>query len=64
MKDNVLSTDKFLTLGLKKEDVKNTFLNRKAVSEETNLIKYSYSLKGHRNTINYPLRKYKNIFNL
>ena len=64
MKDNVLSTDKFLTLGLKKEDVKNTFLNRKAVSEETNLIKYSYSLKGHRNTINYPLRQYKNIFNL
>jgi hypothetical protein len=28
MKDNFLSTDKFLTLGLKKEDAKNTFLNR------------------------------------
>lgn len=58
MKDNFLSTDKFLTLGLKKEDAKNTFLNRQAVSEERNLNKYSHSLKGHRNTLNYQIQKY------
>lgn len=40
MKDNNLSTDKFLTLGLKKKELKNTILNRQAVSEERNLNKY------------------------
>ena len=28
MKDNYLNSDKFLTLGLKKEDARNQFLNR------------------------------------
>ena len=58
MKDNYLNSDKFLTLGLKKEDARNQFLNRQAVSEERNLNKYSHHLKGHRNTINYQIHKY------
>ena len=51
LKNNFISSERFVNLGANEQETKKSILIRQAVSEQRNLFKDSNSLKQHRNSI-------------